>query len=249
MKNIVKGFKVFNSDWTCRGFQYEVGKTFETRGTPKCCERGFHFCTELVNCFSYYDFDPTNKVAEIEAIGEIDGDGNGKSCTNKIRIVKELSWKEVLEMVNIGIGNSGLCNTGNRNTGNYNTGNRNTGDYNAGDCNSGYFNSTTPKVRLFNRETEYDFNSNEIYRLCNILSYCPQSYRYSDFILKEKMTEEEIEKHPECETIGGYLKIITVEPDKQKWWDEEVDDSDKEFIKALPHFDADVFYQCVGVRV
>ena len=25
----VKGFKVFNPDWTCRGFQYEVGKTYE----------------------------------------------------------------------------------------------------------------------------------------------------------------------------------------------------------------------------
>lgn len=25
----VKGYKVFNPDWTCRGFQYEVGKIFE----------------------------------------------------------------------------------------------------------------------------------------------------------------------------------------------------------------------------
>lgn len=25
----IKGYKVFNSDWTCRGFQYEVGKLFE----------------------------------------------------------------------------------------------------------------------------------------------------------------------------------------------------------------------------
>lgn len=25
----MRGYKVFNSDWTCRGFQYEVGKTFK----------------------------------------------------------------------------------------------------------------------------------------------------------------------------------------------------------------------------
>ena len=30
-KNVVKGYKMFNSDWTCKGFQYEVGKTYETK--------------------------------------------------------------------------------------------------------------------------------------------------------------------------------------------------------------------------
>ena len=25
----MKGYKVFNPDWTCRNFQYEVGKTYE----------------------------------------------------------------------------------------------------------------------------------------------------------------------------------------------------------------------------
>lgn len=25
----MKGYKVFESDWTCMGFHYEVGKTFE----------------------------------------------------------------------------------------------------------------------------------------------------------------------------------------------------------------------------
>lgn len=26
-KEVVKGYKVFNADWTCRGFQYVVGET------------------------------------------------------------------------------------------------------------------------------------------------------------------------------------------------------------------------------
>lgn len=103
----VHGYKVFNPDWTCKDFQYEVGKTFEENVKPICCIRGFHFCKEAVDCFSYYDFNPKNKVAEIIALGELDTDGN-KFCTNKIQIVREIPWMEVLEIVNIGKENTGL---------------------------------------------------------------------------------------------------------------------------------------------
>ena len=301
----MKGYKVFNSDWTCRDYQYEIGKTYEIAESPKCCKVGFHFCEKLVDCFNYYSFDPNNKVAEIEAIGEIDfDDTNSKCCTNKIVILKELKWSEVLDMCNTGKGNSGKCNSGHYNTGDYNTGNCNTGDHNSGNCNSGYCNSgyrnsgyyntgdyntgncnsgdynsgyhnsgdynsgnynsgdynsgdynsgycntNSPKVRMFNHETEFDFNDKSIVRFNEILLDCPQSYKYSDFIDKSEMNEEEIIRHPECETIGGYIKTIIVEADKQKWWDEDVSDDDKEFIKSLPYFDADIFYECVGVRV
>lgn len=276
----MKGYKVFNSDWTCRGYQYEIGKTYEIAESPKCCKVGFHFCEKLADCFNYYSFDPNNKVAEIEAIGEIHfDDTNSKCCTNKIVILKELKWSEVLDMCNTGKGNSGNCNSGtynsgyhnsgNYNTGNYNTGNcnngdynsgyhnsgdynsgnYNSGDYNSGNYNSGICNTNSPKVRMFNHETEFDFNDEAIVRFRQIVFDCPQSYKYSDFIDKSKMSEEEIMEHPECETIGGYNKIVIVEADKQKWWDEDVSDDDKEFIKSLPYFDADIFYECVGVRV
>lgn len=143
----VKGYKVFNPDWTCLGFQYEVGKTYEEDVTPKCCNKGFHFCKELKDCFSYYSFDPDNKVAKVIALGEIDEKlDDSKCCTNKIQIVEEISWEDVLRMVNLGEGNAGLCNsgdynTGHRNTGGYNTGNKNTGNYNTGDWNTGSFNA------------------------------------------------------------------------------------------------------------
>ena len=138
----MKGYKVFNSDWTCRGFQFEVGKVFEEDVTPVCCDKGFHFCTKASDCFSYYDFDPNNKVAEVEVLGEIDSnDKDSKCCTNKIKIVREINWQEVLELVNLGKACTGLCNSGNRNSGNRNSGNRNSGDWNSGDCNSGNRNS------------------------------------------------------------------------------------------------------------
>ena len=132
----MKGYKVFNNDWTCRGFQYEVGKTYEMEKAPVCCDRGFHFCERLVDCFNYYIFNSKNKVAEVEALGKIDK-GDNKSCTNKIKIVRELTWHEVLDLVNTGKDNTGRANTGDYNTGNGNTGNRNTGDYNTGNGNTG----------------------------------------------------------------------------------------------------------------
>ena len=92
----MKGYKVFHSDWTCRGYQYEVGKTYEILENPKCCEKGFHFCKKIIDCFHYYSFDPANKIVEIEAIGKIDTDDtDSKCCTNKIIILKELEWREL----------------------------------------------------------------------------------------------------------------------------------------------------------
>ena len=138
--NEVRGFKVFNPDWTCRGFQYEVGKIFEEDVEPSCCDRGFHFCENAADCFNYYSFNPDNKVAEVIAYGEVDTDGK-KSCTNKIKIVREIPWQELLTIVNTGKSCTGLCNTGDWNTGNWNTGNRNTGNRNTGDRNTGNWNT------------------------------------------------------------------------------------------------------------
>jgi len=155
METGVKGFKVFNPDWTCRDFQYEVGKTYEEDVIPSVCNKGFHFCKQAKDCFNYYSFNPENKVAEVIALGEIAEEGD-KCSTNKIKIVREISWEELLTIVNTGKGNSGLCNSGDynsghrnsghrnsgyRNSGNYNSGDRNSGNYNSGDRNSGHRNS------------------------------------------------------------------------------------------------------------
>ena len=137
-----KAFKVFNPDWTCLDMKYEVGKTYSMNEAPIICERGFHYCPRLINCFRYYDFDPENKVAEVEVLGDIAVSPEGdKECTNKIKIVRELTWHEVLDLVNIGKNNTGRGNTGNRNTGIYNTGSCNTGIYNTGSCNTGNCNT------------------------------------------------------------------------------------------------------------
>ena len=162
----MRGYKVFNPDWTCKGFQYEVGRTYEIEDAPIICERGFHFCAKAVDCFRFYDFTPVNKVAEVEAFGEIVSDGYGsKFCTNKIAIIRELSWEEVLRIVNTGHGctglgnsgeqnsgdyNSGRCNSGNYNGGHYNTGSGNSGSYNSGEFNNGSYNTSNYNSGCFN---------------------------------------------------------------------------------------------------
>jgi len=88
---IMRGYKAFNRDMTCtmgRGvFQYEVGKTYEEEGYAQSRAKGFHFCLTLENVYKFYPKDSI--VCEIEALGDIEGDGLAYA-TNKIRIVKEI---------------------------------------------------------------------------------------------------------------------------------------------------------------
>ena len=155
--NNIHGFKVFGPDWTCRDFQYEVGKTYTMEDSPVCCQQGFHFCLNAADCFSYYSFDPSNKVAKIIALGDMDSeDDSSKCCTNKLQIVREIPWDEVLRIVNTGknctgLRNTGNWNTGDQNTGNRNTGNQNTGSRNVGSCNTG--NQNTGNCNTGNQNT------------------------------------------------------------------------------------------------
>ena len=150
MESVI-GYKVFDSEWKCRGFQFEVGKRFKQEGTPILCEHAFHFCRIAANCFNYYSFDPQNKVALIKAHGTVVGDPEDKEGCNDIEILEEISWESLLKLVNTGIGNSGIgnsgdsnsgnCNSGDSNSGYRNSGNRNSGNWNSGYSNSGYSNS------------------------------------------------------------------------------------------------------------
>lgn len=269
----MKGYKVFDKDWTCREFQYEVGKTYEMKEDPVCCERGFHFCGKLIDCFGYYDFNSENKVAEIEALGTIDDNGNKeKYCTNKIKIVRELSWHEVLDLVNTGKDNTGRgnagnrnagnentgnCNTGNwnignwnagnRNTGNENTGNWNTGDWNSTDFSTGCFNTKEEKIRLFNKQSKWTYRDWRCSLARDLMCDCPHTKTV--WINEKYMTDSEKEENPTWECTGGYLKIIeATNEDKQKWWD-NLDDEDREEVMSLPNFDKDIFKEITGIEV
>ena len=329
VQNVVHGFKVFRPDWTCspngNTKQYTCPGKFEEEGELDVCGHGMHFCQTAADCFNYYSFNSENKVAEVIAYGEVRTDGD-KSCTDKLEIVREIPWDEVLRIVNIGKNCTGRCNTGNRNTGNRNTGdwnigdcntgnrntgnwntgnrnagdcntghrnigdwntgnrntgnrntgnrntgdcntgdwntgnrntgNRNTGDWNTGDCNTGdwnkssfntgCFNTEEQKIMLFNKPSDMTYREWIDSDARYLLNQIPKDV--VEWVDEEDMTDEEKAAHPTYKTTGGYLKVLDESECGQLWWG-SLSDRRKEIIKAIPNFDAEIFFQCTGVRV
>ena len=249
-KTMVKGYKVFNPDWTCRDKQYTCPGTFEENVNPSVCNVGMHFCKNAADCFRYYDFDPNNHVAEVIAHGTV-AEGEDKCATNKLEIVREIPWAEVLEIVNTGKACTGRCNSGDWNSGDWNSGNRNSGDWNSGDWNktsfsNGCFNTVSPKIYMFNKPTDWTFeqwfNCRARY-LLNQIDDCPLEYVWFD-----TMTDEEKAAHPEAETTGGYLKERTTADNARKWW-AGLSADDRNIIFSLPNFDAAIFKEITGIDV
>lgn len=94
------GYKTLDRDFKCRGYQYEVGKTYEMKEPPLMCERGFHFCKNPDNIQLFHNWfdDRTTRFAEIEALGHVVSDGK-KSVTNVIRIIRELTREEFVNII------------------------------------------------------------------------------------------------------------------------------------------------------
>ena len=142
-------YKGFNQDWACRGYQYEMGKTYEHKGDVKACESGFHSCEYPLDVFGYYA-PCESKFAVVKASGKISKDGDdSKIASAKITIETEINLPEMVKKAvewikgKVDWDAAKVSNTGNRsaatNTGDYsaatNTGFQsaatNTGDYSA----------------------------------------------------------------------------------------------------------------------
>ena len=274
-KTMVKGYKVFNPDWTCMNKQYTCSGTFEEDVNPSVCNVGMHFCKNAADCFRYYDFDPNNHVAEVIAHGTV-AEGEDKCATNKLEIVREIPWAEVLEIVNTGKACTGRCNSGdwnsgnwnsgnwnsgNRNSGNRNSGDWNSGNWNSGNCNSGNrnsgdwnktsfsngcFNTVSPKIYMFNKPTDWTFEQWFNCRARYLLNQIDDCPL--EYIWFDSMTDEEKAAHPEAETTGGYLKERTTADNARKWW-AGLSADDRNVIFSLPNFDAAIFKEITGIDV
>ena len=149
-------YKGFNQDWTCLGYQYEVGKTYEHKGDVKACESGFHACEYPLDVLRYYS-PAVSKFAVVKMSGETSKDSDDtKIASAKITIETEINLPEMVKKAvewikgKVDWDAAKISNTGNRsaatNTGDWsaatNTGNwsaaTNTGNCsaatNTGDC-------------------------------------------------------------------------------------------------------------------
>ena len=86
----MRGYKMMESDMTCRGFQYEIGKEYFLEDELEICKNGFHFCENPFDCLEYYNNINGNKrLFLVEVFGEVITKDD-KSVTNKIKIVEEI---------------------------------------------------------------------------------------------------------------------------------------------------------------
>ena len=90
-------YKGFNQDWTCRGYQYEVGKTYVHKGDVKAYGSGFHACEYPLDVLSYYS-PAVSKFAVVKMSGETSKDSDDtKIASAKITIETEINLPEMVK--------------------------------------------------------------------------------------------------------------------------------------------------------
>lgn len=93
------GYKAFDSDLKCRGFQFEIGQEY-TLETPKdkmeLCSAGvFHFCRYPIDIERSSNYSLANsRICEVIATGDVISNDEGKFGTNKLLILREIIGEE-----------------------------------------------------------------------------------------------------------------------------------------------------------
>ena len=93
----MKMYKGFNKDMTCRGYQYEEGKTYETEAAS-LCNTGFHACERPLDTFNYYA--PSESEYHEVEMDEVSGEKSGedtKRVAKKITIGAKLSIRNLVD--------------------------------------------------------------------------------------------------------------------------------------------------------
>ena len=92
--DMIPAYKGFNSDLTCRGFQYAEGETYQT-DRAELCVTGFHACPMPLDTLRYYPLG----TSVYHAV-EVDADahqGEDKVASRRIKIGGRMSLAELIE--------------------------------------------------------------------------------------------------------------------------------------------------------
>ena len=162
---------------------------------------------------------------------------------------------------NSGSGNLGNYNTGHNNSGNFNVGNGNRGSYNNGRGNLGYYNSGSYNLSngnsgifntenhymmIFDKESTWTMDDWENSFAARVLDNMPTA----TFMTKSEFFAAKDNNGYFRYTGNGFVESdFSLWKRRQKWWDEELLDEDREYIRSIPNFDAQKFYMCTGIIV
>ena len=91
----IRAYKAFDKNLQCRGFQFEVGKTYEHDGPVNACESGFHACENPLDVWSYYPLD--SRYAVVEMGGDFSRhDDDSKISAARITISAEIALPQII---------------------------------------------------------------------------------------------------------------------------------------------------------
>ena len=270
------GYKAFDMELKCRGFQFEVGKTYDTGIADEklelCTKSVFHFCREInrIECVSDYKLSKS-RVCEVVAEGSVVSSDDAKFGTNRIMILRELTREEIEKYGNSNSGNrnsgnrnSGDWNSGNNNSGNRNSGNRNSGDWNSGnrnsgnwnsgnwnsgDCNSGNWNSGNSNSGYFNVDSPLVriFGKETDVKKEDIDFPSWLYFGLTQWVSHDTATDKEKKEHKnEIEISGGFLKTLTYKEAFRLAW-RKVEFSERKKLFSLPNWNNEIFMQISGI--
>ena len=87
----MKAYKGFNKDFTCRDYQYEVGKTHIYEGEIQICKQGFHACENPLDVLDTDYCSIDNKFCEVEVDGDIQKEDKKLVCSS-IKLTAEIGF-------------------------------------------------------------------------------------------------------------------------------------------------------------
>ena len=96
----VIAYKGMNSDMSCKGFQYEIGKTYKT-DKAELCKCGFHACLNPRDVLDYYYQSIKSRYFKVKLSGEITKCGfeDTNVAATEITILEEITdnFNELIE--------------------------------------------------------------------------------------------------------------------------------------------------------